>query len=66
MADQSSGRDPQTNSGSDSGHHYKGTAHNQYHATEKTGQATPNNSQHPNGAVGNGKPGKPAEDSAVK
>ena len=65
MTDKSSGRDPQTNSGSDSGHHYKGTAHNQYHDISKTGAATPVTNQHPNGAVGN-KPGKGPADSDSK
>lgn len=41
MADQSSGRDPKTNSGSDSAKHHGGTAFEQHQRTPKTGPAVP-------------------------
>lgn len=58
MADQSSGRDPKTNAGSDSAKHHTGTAHAQHEATPKAGPATPITGRHPNGYVGNGEPGE--------
>ena len=62
MADSSSGRNPATNSGSDSGHHYRGTAHNQYHSEPVTPISNPAGGS----IVGNGKPGKAPEASDVK
>lgn len=62
MSDSSSGRDPATNSGSDSAKHYKGTAHNQYHGVKPTPLSTSEGGS----IVGNGKPPKADERSAVK
>jgi len=58
MADQSSGRNPATNAGSDSGHHYRGTASHQYRETPATPKSEKVTGQHPNGYVGNSKPTK--------
>ncbi|MDR8399217.1 hypothetical protein NE850_23120 [Paraburkholderia sp. USG1] len=66
MSDKSSGRNPATNSGSDSAVHHKGTAHSQYSDTAKVERSTPVTNRHPNGAVGNGKPGKSSDRSDVR
>jgi hypothetical protein len=62
MADSSSGRNPATNSGSDSAKHYKGTAQNQYHGVKPTPLSTSEGGS----IVGNGKPGKAPEASDIK
>ncbi len=67
MADSSSGRDPKFNSGSDSAvHHGKGTAHDQYQRQPGIPKSEVVTNRHPNGAVGNGTPGKSDERSDVR
>jgi hypothetical protein len=66
MIDNSSGRDPQTNSGSDSAKHHTGTAHDQYQRQPGIPKSEVVTNRHPNGAVGNGTPGKADDRSIVK
>ena len=66
MSDKPSGRNPATNSGSDSAIHHKGTAHSQYSSTPKVERSTPITNRHTNGAVGSATPGKTGERNAVK
>lgn len=63
--DSSSGRN-NLNSGSDSAKHYTGPASHQYKETPATPKSEVVTNRHPNGAVGNGKPPKADERSAVK
>lgn len=64
MSDKASGRNPATNAGSDSGHHYRGPASHQYKETT----ATPISKPEKGSIVGNsaGTPGKTDERSAVR
>lgn len=64
--DKSSGRNPATNSGSDSAKHHKGTAHDQYRDTGKAERSTPVQGPGGRSVVGNGRPPKADERSAVK
>lgn len=67
MADSRSGRNPATNSGSDSKKHYTGPASHQYSETPATPKSEVVTGTHVNGYVGNnGKPPKADERSAVK
>ncbi|WP_162600940.1 hypothetical protein [Paraburkholderia sp. C35] len=65
MSDKSSGRN-EYNAGSDSAKHHTGTAHEQYSRIPDTNRSERVTNTHPNGAVGNDKPPKSDERSAVK
>lgn len=53
MSDSSSGRDPQTNSGSDSAKHHGKTAHEAYKSAPDSPLSTPITGTLSNGFVGN-------------